>query len=60
MDRDQQRNTAIVERKLAQLLKVKESLKALGVNTDLIQPNVNALNQLNMQKELNDICQNLN
>lgn len=60
MVKDQQRNPSIVETKLAQLQHIKEHLKALGVNTDLIQPNVNTLNQLNMQKELNDICQSLN
>lgn len=60
MDRKQKRNPSIVETKLAQLQHIKEHLKVLGVNTDLIQPNVNALNQLNMQKELNDICQSLN
>ena len=60
MDRKQQRKPAIVKTKLTKLQQIKEHLKALGVNTDLIQPNVNALNQLNMQKELNELCQNLN
>lgn len=54
------KNLSIIETKLAQLQYIKESLKALGVNVDLVQPNINILNQLNMQKELNELCQNLN
>lgn len=60
MDRKPNKNLSIVETKLAQLQHIKEHLKVLGVDVDLIQPNVNALNQLNMQKELNELCQSLN
>lgn len=60
MHEDLNKNPSIIETKLAQLQHIKAHLKALGVDVNLIQPNVNALNQLNMQKKLNDICQSLN
>jgi hypothetical protein len=60
MHEDLNKNPSIIERELAKLRHTKEHLKGLGVDVNLIQPNVNALNQLNTQKELNDIWQSLN
>lgn len=60
MHEDPNRNPSIIERELAKLRHIKEHLKGLGVDVNPIQSNVNALNQLNMQKELNVICQSLN
>lgn len=47
MHEDPNKNPSIIETKLAQLQHIKVHLKTLGVKADLIQPNVNALNQLN-------------
>jgi len=60
MHKERNREASIVETKLAQLQHIKDNLKILGINAVLIQPNVNALNQVNMQKELNELCQSLN
>lgn len=60
MHKEQNMEASIIKRKLAQLQQIKETLKILGINAVFIQPNVNALNQLNMQKELNELCQSLN
>lgn len=60
MHKERNREAPIIETKLALLQQIKDNLKALGVKADLIQPNVNTLNQLNMQKELNELCQSLN
>lgn len=60
MHEDLNKKPSIIETKLAQLQHIKEHLKGLDVDVNLIQLNVNALNQLNMQKELNELCQSLN
>ncbi|RIM48169.1 hypothetical protein BUY22_02285 [Staphylococcus cohnii] len=60
MHKVQKREASIIKTKLAQLQQIKDNLKILGINTVLIQPNVNALNQLNTQKELNELCHSLN
>lgn len=60
MHKEQNREASIIKTKLVQLQQIKDTLKILGINAVFIQPNVNALNQLNIQKELNELCQSLN